>query len=360
LDSNARVPSESPTFPFHEYDRLDIVALTLIERFGPATTRAHLARIRTAGQSIDDGLSSSIFQDAREAARQALAKADRVGARCIIDGEAHYPEAMHALEHPPVALWIMGDAAVLNAAPAVSIVGTRDCSPYGERVTREFATAFTRAGTTVVSGMAVGIDAVAHRAALETNGRTVAVLGTGVDVPYPASHRQLHRQIRDHGVVISEHPPGTRAGPGCFPRRNRIIAALGEATIVVEAGVKSGALNTAAWATSIGRPVGVVPGQIDSPRSLGSNVLMRDGAQPITSVADALALLSLSQPGPATVTLNSPTEQAIWAALADPASDFDVLCARTGLPARVCFETVSTLELRGLVECSLTGELRRR
>src|SRR5438309_3159669 len=170
----------------------------------------------------------------------------------------------------------MGGIDVVRAHPAMSIVGTRSCTPYGERVTREIAGALARAGVTVVRGMAVGIDAMAHQAALESAGRTAAVLGTGVNVPYPAGHRNLHRQIRERGVVVSESAPGTRAIRGCFPRRNRIIAALGEATIVVEAGVKSGALSTSDHVLAISRTLAVVPGPIDSPASLGSNLLMRD------------------------------------------------------------------------------------
>jgi DNA processing protein len=354
------VSAESPTSLFHDLDRLDVVALTMIEGFGPATARAHLATVRSDARSIDDGIPAASFQRARRNASTSLATAARVGARVLLDGDDDYPDALHALEHPPVALWVMGDIGVVRDHPAVSIVGTRDCTPYGERVTREISGGLARAGATIVSGMARGIDAMAHRAALESSGRTAAVLGTGVDVPYPASHRSLHRQIRDQGVVLSESPPGTHASPGCFPQRNRIIAALGAATIVVEAGVKSGALITAEHALAISRDLAAVPGPIDSPASLGSNTLMRDGAHPITCVADALALVGLSQPRPATARLESPTEQAVWTALAQPAADFDVLCGRSGLPARTCFEVVTTLELRGLVECSLTGELRRR
>jgi DNA processing protein len=254
----------------------------------------------------------------------------------------------------------MGDIDVVRGPPAVSIVGTRECTQYGERVTREIGGALARAGATIVSGMARGIDAMAHRAALEAHGRTAAVLGSGVDVPYPASHRGLHRQIRDHGLILSESPPGAHATPGCFPQRNRIIAALGAATIVVEAGVKSGALGTADEVRALNRDLAVVPGPIDSPSSVGSNLLMRDGGHPITCVADALALVGLSQPRPAKARLESPTERTVWTALTRPAADFDVLCARSGLPARTCFEVVTALELRGLVECSLTGELRRR
>ena len=351
---------EKPKSLFHDFDRLDIVALTMIEGFGTATIRAHLASIRTDARSIDDGLPAGCLVDGRRQAARSLETARRIGARCLIDGDDEYPDSLHALEHPPIALWVMGDVDVVCAHPTISIVGTRDCTPYGERVTREIGGALARAGATVVSGMALGIDAVAHRSALEVDGRTAAVLGTGVDVPYPASHRNLHRQICERGLVVSESPPGTKAGPGCFPRRNRIIAALGTATIVVEAGAKSGALNTSDHVQGIGRTLAVVPGPIDSPQSLGSNTLMRDGAHPITCVADALMLLGLSQPHPARARLESTEERTVWAALVRAAADFDVLCARTGLPARMCFETVTALELRGLVECSLTGELRRR
>ena len=332
----------------------------MIEGFGPATIRSHMAAIRSDARSIDAGLPPGSLSRGRKKATASLATAERIGARLLLDGDCDYPESLHALEHPPVTLWVMGDVAVLHAAPAVSIVGTRDCTPYGERVTREISGALARAGATIVSGMARGIDAMAHRAALEVGGRTAAVLGTGVDVPYPASHRSLHRQIRDQGVVLSESSPGTPAGPGCFPQRNRIIAALGAATIVVEAGVKSGALNTAEHVKAINRDLAAIPGPIDSLASFGSNALMRDGAHPITCVADALALVGLSQPRPAKARLDSPVERAVWTALAEPAPDFDVLRARSGLPARTCFEVVTTLELRGLVECSLTGELRRR
>jgi DNA processing protein len=354
------VSVESPKHLFHDFDRLDVVALTMVEGFGPATVRAHLAGICADGRSIDWGIPGGAFEMARAAAASSFANATRVGARCIVDGDDDYPDALHALEHPPVVLWVIGDIDVIRERPAVSIVGTRNCTPYGERVTREIAAAFARAGATVVSGMAVGIDAMAHRAVLEANGRTVAVLGTGVDVPYPVGHRALHRQIAERGLIVSEGPPGFRAVQGCFPRRNRIIAALGEATIVVEAGVKSGALNTAEWVQAMDRKLAAIPGPIDSPQSAGSNLLMRDGAHPITCVADALALIGLSQSRPRDAELTSPDEHRIWDALTRPAADFDVLCARTGLPARVCFETVTVLEIRGLVECSLTGEVRRR
>ena len=160
--------------------------------------------------------------------------------------------------------------------------------------------------------------------------------------------------------MISEVVPGGTAIRGCFPRRNRIIAALGGATIVVEAGIRSGALNTAEWAEAMGRRVGIVPGPIDSPASLGSNLMLRDGAYPVITPDDALALIGLSEPGRASVELRSEAEQLVWKALSQPAANFDILSIRAGIPARLCLETVTAMEIRGVVDCAITGEIRRR
>lgn len=331
----------------------------MLDGFGPVTVHAHIERIRTDRRSIGDGISRSAYATARQSAARAITDIARLDGRVLLHGTAEYPRALLDLEAPPIALWTLGDSRLLADQVAVSVVGTRQSTAYGERVTQRIVASLSRAGATIVSGMATGIDAAAHRATLDAGGRTIAVLGTGVDVPYPASHRSLHRQIVEKGLVVSENPPGRRAGPGCFPQRNRIIAALGRATIVVEAGVKSGALNTAGHVAAMDRTLAAVPGPIDSPSSLGSNLLMRDGAHPITSVDDALALVGLSVVRPAAVVLDG-EEQTVWNALARPAASFDVLCARTALPPRLCIEVLSALELRGLVDCDLTGELRRR
>ena len=189
----------------------------------------------------------------------------------------------------------MGDAAALESAPVqhVAIVGTREATPYGIRIAEQLATAAARAGLVVVSGLARGIDAAAHRAALQAGGRTIGVQGTGVDVPYPASHRALHGALAERGTVLSEMEPGTGATPGCFPRRNRLIAALCQVTVVVEAPFKSGAINTATQALELGRTVAAVPGRVDDRTAQGSNQLIRDGAQVIAEVADLLALFSI-------------------------------------------------------------------
>ena len=270
-----------------------------------------------------------------------------------------YPPRLLELDDPPPVLWAIGADATLTA-PVVAIVGTRAASSYGERVARELSGALARAGACVVSGMARGIDACAHRAALAASGRTVGVLGTGVDIAYPAAHRALHAEIGRRGLLLSELAPGDRAGPGSFPSRNRIIAALAEVVLVVEAGRKSGALITATAALELGRTVAAVPGAIDDPRSEGSNELLRDGAVVVASVADVVALVGLTAPPRGPGADVGPDERAVWEALGRGAADLDSLAARSRLPARRCMAAVTALEIAGAVECGLTGEIRRR
>jgi DNA processing protein len=290
-----------------------------------------------------------------------LERAARSGARLLVRGDADYPERLLDLPDPPNLLFAIGALEQL-AAPCVAIVGTRRATSYGERVTAELAGALARAGATIVSGMARGIDGVAHRAALAAGGCTAAVLGTGVDVAYPVAHRALHAEIAARGVLLSEELPGDRASGGSFPKRNRIIAALARATIVVEAPHRSGALITANHALELNRGVAGVPGPIDVPQSAGANALFRDGAIIITDVADALALVGISAPsvrGRARA-LTDGAQLAIWQALEAPAPDLDSLATRASLPARECLAAVTALELDGAIECELTGEIRRR
>ncbi len=216
------------------------------------------------------------------------------------------------------------------------------------------------AGICVVSGLARGIDAAAHWSALEAGGKTVGVLGTSVDIPYPATNRPLYNRLARDGLLVSEFDTGKRAFPGCFPRRNRIIAGLSKVTIVVEAGHKSGALNTATHALELGRTVAAVPGNIDCPQAMGSNQLLRDGAHLITSVADAMMLMG-AQPRPKAHSPNlSASEQAVYGALGSDGKDLDSIAALTRLPVRECMAAVGSLEVLGLVECLLTGEVHRR
>jgi DNA processing protein len=281
--------------------------------------------------------------------------------REIGKGDENYPQALKELTRPPDPIFTLGDETILRMAPnrLVAIVGTRDASPYGVRVATALAAAFSTAGVGVVSGLARGIDSAAHRAALETGGKTIAVMGTGVDVPYPVGHRRLHAEIASMGLVVSENEPGTPAKPGCFPQRNRIIAGLARMTIVVEAPYKSGAINTATQALDAGRVVAAVPGPIDSPRSAGCNLLLREGAQIIHSVDDALMLYGLTRVRKTASTSLGGVETALWEALASGPAPVELLASRSGLNVRQVLEGIARLELCGMVQQQPGGSIER-
>ncbi len=267
---------------------------------------------------------------------------------------ADLPATLGDISHPVAGLWYLGDATTLRAAPhlAVAIVGTREASAYGERTAQRLASAAARAGLVVVSGLARGVDAAAHRGALEAGGRTIAVLGTGVDVPYPVSHRALHEAVQRQGAVVSEVEPGTKAFRGCFPRRNRIIAALARVTVVVEAGFKSGAVNTASQALEQGRLVAAVPGAIDDPRSAGSNLLIRDGAMVVADVEDMLSIYGLSTSraasGGGEDSRLSDLETRILSLLGPRATPSYDLAFQLGMPVGQISGSLLRLELDGL------------
>ena len=289
-----------------------------------------------------------------------MAEAVRVGARLLTLGDDEYPEALLELSDPPLVLYAVGSLDWLAAAgpPVVAIVGTRKATAYGERVATEIASQLARAGAVVVSGMARGIDAAAHKGSLA--GRPAAVLGTGIDLAYPVAHRALHAELWRRGLLLSEQPPGCRANAGSFPERNRIIAAISRVTIVVEAGRRSGALITAARALELNRIVAAVPGPIDVPQNAGSNELLRDGAQVITSAEDVLSLAGLTPAARGPGVESYGADQAIWDAVGGGACDLDTIASVTALPAREVMAGVTRLEIRGALECLLTGEIRRR
>jgi len=272
--------------------------------------------------------------------------------------DAGYPRALLDCPTAPARLWLRGDRTVLEQ-PCVAIVGTRTATAYGERVAHALALTLARAGACIISGLARGIDAAAHRGALAAEGATVAVLGTGLDVVYPRAHEQLQDEIGRRGLLVSELAPTNAAHGGSFPRRNRIIAALASVTVVVEAGLKSGALITASEALELGRTVAAVPGPVDIPQAMGSNELLRDGALVITSIADAVTLLGLDTPVRTVDLPTSGAELGLWTALAAGPADLDTLCSRAALPAHEGMAAASALEMRGLIRCELSGELRK-
>ena len=295
--------------------------------------------------------------------REAAAAAGR---RLLILGQPGYPARLAELAVPPIALEAAGETDL--AAPSVAVVGSRRATPYGIAVAERFAAGLAEAGLTVVSGLARGVDAAAHRAALRAGGRTVAVLGSAHDCLYPPEHRELSRACSASGAVLTEFPPGTRPLPHHFPRRNRVIAGLTLGTLVVEAAERSGSLATARHAVDSGREVFAVPGPIGSETSVGCHALIRLGATLTTSVPEILEELGLAlqiaAPRPDTATLE---ESGSGGKTAGPASgtdaahlldmlrlrpagmDLDTLLDSANLSVPAALAAVSELERRGLV-----------
>jgi DNA processing protein len=274
-----------------------------------------------------------------------------VTVRRIRRGEPDYPLLLTRIPDPPPWLWLRGDADPrLLSETAVAVVGARACSGYGRAVARMLASGAADAGAVVVSGLARGIDGEAHRGALAASGRTVAVLGCGLDRDYPAAHAELARAIlAGGGLVVSEYEPGVEPAPWRFPARNRIIAGLAAATVVVEARERSGALITADFALEDGREVLAVPGEITSALSAGTNALLRQGATPATCVADVLEAVGLEASPPATVDPDDPSAVAVLAALAAGSTTADGLVRATGLAAGDVATALTLLELAGRV-----------
>ncbi|MFW5984761.1 MAG: DNA-processing protein DprA [Halanaerobiaceae bacterium] len=217
-------------------------------------------------------------------------KQEKINYLCFCDPE--YPEILKKIDNPPPVLFVQGNYDF--SKPAVAIVGSRRCTAYGRKVARKFACRLVQRNIAVISGLARGIDTCGHRGALEGNGVTVAVLGTGVDRVYPAENRDIYDEIQKKGLIVSEFPPGTEPRAENFPRRNRIISGLAQATLVVEAAEQSGSLITARLAREQGRKVFAVPGNLDRPSSSGCNNLIKNGALAVTCVDDILKETFLS------------------------------------------------------------------
>ena len=276
--------------------------------------------------------------------------------RRVDKDDADYPTAFNNLAQPPKSIWIAGTLAIA-APPAVAIVGTRHATPYGLRIAKAIAAACARSGVCVVSGLARGIDGAAHEGALDAGGRTVAVLGTNLDSFYPRQHQALQRRIANEGLLVTETKPGEPLHQGTFPRRNRMIAALSQLVVVVEAGPKSGAQITVEHAQSLGITVAAVPGLIDTQQAYGTNRLLRDGANVIAEPDDVLALLDVDS-SPIAQPLLSGEDAQLWDALASGAADIATLARRAGLSMRCAAGAVSALEIAGLVQVDLMGNVQ--
>jgi DNA processing protein len=267
-------------------------------------------------------------------------------------GHHRYPNLLAEISGRPSILFVRGQLAPADEN-AVAIVGTRRTTPYGRQAAEQVASEIAQAGVTVVSGLARGIDTTAHRAALAAGGRTIAVLGSGVDVIYPAENRNLADQIIESGAIISEFVPGTKPEAQNFPARNRIVSGMALGTVIIEAPTRSGALITASFAADQGREVFVLPGNIFSPASEGTNALLRDGARIVRNGSDVLEDLGLGAGGrSAMAQLQLPIderESRVYSVVGSEASHIDDIAEQANLTAAESGAILLTLELKGLL-----------
>jgi DNA processing protein len=274
------------------------------------------------------------------------------GIQVLIWDDEGYPERLRQIHNPPPVLYLRG---TLEAEDhwAVAIVGTRRITPYGRQVADRIAVKLVNSGITVVSGLALGVDTAAHQASLDAGGRTLAVLGCGVDRIYPPKNRRLAEKIMVNGALISDYAPGTPPEASNFPPRNRIISGLSLATVVVEAGVKSGALITANFAVEQGREVFAVPGNVFAPQSRGPNRLIQNGAHPLLDpqeILDILDLTRVTEQQEARIVLPAnATEAQLFEVLSHEPIHVDEVRAQTNLSIEEVTATLALMELKGMV-----------
>jgi DNA processing protein len=280
---------------------------------------------------------------------------DRVqsmGVNVLTWDDEGYPRHLKEIDQPPPILYVHGSL-LPEDEWAVAIVGTRRVTSYGRQVAEEVATTLAHSGVTIVSGLARGIDSIAHQAAVNSGGRTLAVLGNGVDLVYPPENRRLASQIMEHGAMISDYALGTPPDGINFPPRNRIISGLSLAVIIVEAGMTSGALITASFAAEQGRDVFAVPGNINAPQSQGTNRLIRDGAQPLLNPLDVLEALNLTMVtehrAVRVVLPSDPVESRLYKLLSQEPMHVDEIRAQTDMPIEAVSATLAMMELKGMV-----------
>lgn len=333
----------------------------LLQAFGSA--RAVLDASRAQRAAVAGGAERAFAAGEPAALEASLAWLAQPGHDLLAWDDPRYPPALLELGHAPPVLYALGDVDLL-ARPALAIVGSRHPTPQGLDNARAFARAVSQAGVAVVSGLAAGIDGAAHEGALEGNGSTIAVMGTGPDRVYPARHRTLAHAIAQRGLILSEFPPGTPVRDFHFPRRNRLISGLARGVLVVEAALQSGSLITARLAGDQGREVFAIPGSIHSPLSKGCHKLIREGAKLVETAQDILEELGLSRvsAGPEGLPpdLVAPMSSPLLAALGEDPADLDTLIARTGLPPAAVAAELGELEVAGVVGAVPGGRWQRR
>jgi DNA processing protein len=325
----------------------------LLDHFGDART-AWLA----PGESLREaGLSARIVANLLKVRSQvSLAEVwqriESSGIKVFTWEDQSYPRHLKEIPQPPPVLYMLGQLCPEDEW-GIAIVGTRRVTPYGRQVTEEIASHLASRGVTVISGLARGVDAIAHQAALTAGGRSLAVLGSGVDQIYPPENRRLAEKLAMQGAVISDYPPGTPPDASNFPPRNRLISGLSLAVVIVEAGQNSGALITAAFAVDQGREVFAVPGNITSPQSQGTNRLIQDGARPLLKPQELLAALELTlvtEHRAARVILPADAIEAqLFSILSREPLHVDEIRARTDIPIEKVTATLALMELKGMV-----------
>jgi len=325
----------------------------LIDHFGDAKTAWNATASALGASGLNPKLVESILQTRKSGALEKTwqrIKSLDIGVLTWEDSE--YPRRLKEIDQSPPVLYMRGKILEEDQF-AVAVVGTRRSTAYGRQITEELVRTLVANGITVVSGLARGIDGVAHKNTIIAGGRTLAVLGSGVDRIYPPEHRQLADEIAQNGAVLSDYPPGTAPEGGNFPPRNRIISGLSQVVVVIEAGKRSGALITAAFAAEHGRDVFAVPGNMFAPQSKGTNVLIREGAQIMLDPQDVLEVLNLANIGKQrsarSVLPADATEAQLYNLLDREPLHVDEIRARSELPIEQVSATLTLMELKGMV-----------
>jgi DNA processing protein len=325
----------------------------LIQHFGDLEVAWRAAPIDLARAGLGLKVIERILQARQNVDLEKLwAKIEAQGIKILTWEDETYPQRLKEIDQPPPVLYIRGDY-LPDDLFAVAIVGTRRVTPYGRQITEELAAYLAANGITVISGLARGVDAIAHQTGLKAGGRTIGVLGSGVDRIYPPEHRGLAEKMMAQGAIVSDYPPGTPPDAANFPPRNRIISGLSLAVVVVEAGETSGALITAEFAAEQGREVFAVPGSILAPQSKGTNKLIQNGALPLLSVNDLMQALDLTRMGEhkaaRKVIPSDETEARLMNVLSEQPLHIDEIRNQSELPIEKVSATLALMELKGMV-----------
>lgn len=351
--------------PADRADRAHRIAFSHVPGVGPARLQSLLDTFGSAEAAwrapapalapiLDQRTLGSLLKTRAQTTPEALTRRlDDLGIQAILREDPAYPQRLRRHAGAPCVLYVIGAARWLDT-PSVAVVGTRRATAYGRQATARIVADLAAAGLTIVSGLALGIDTAAHAAAVEAGGATVAVLGCGVDVVYPRANEALRARIAEHGALVSEFPPGCPPDAGNFPSRNRIVAGLALATVVVEAGEQSGALITAGQALDQGSDVFAVPGSIFGPQSVGTHRLLADGAAIARSAADILAGLDVERAAAQRAAREalpaSPLQAAILTQLAGEPMHIDEIGRALGVSSATLSSTLMRMEVTGMVQ----------